>query len=360
MCMCNCFLLLQSLFFSTTLLWARDFPVVAGTTPTSMLTLLSFSSMTYTIYHQWTWKLDLFETYSQNKVHNIELTSLFDIFRHLRDILDLRDQHQLTPRLPQCGECQNLGLLQCHILVVLFLLRCSMLEENGASPCPSIWYKHERLNQITFSNMLKNSWIVEIHENAGITVVSGLFFRKDPNWPRDPKRYYTLLQQYIITYHVKFNPIESHRVIQVIRGLQHTRGSFLGAPNGAGRLCSHLKDRDGMVNWSQLISKFMESGPICPGSSCRFVQTEKLPKFLPKFCPATYLVKVPEGSCSSSKAGQSREIPMQFAAQAAPTERRTVLKSTGPSHGSTPPTKRAPSKELQWIAHFNQWSTFLS
>ena len=56
-------------------------------------------------------------------------------------------------------------------------------------------------------------------------VVSDLFFDKDPDWPRDDP---------IESHRVTSSHIESHRVI---RGLQHTRGSFLGAPNGAGRLC---------------------------------------------------------------------------------------------------------------------------
>jgi hypothetical protein len=111
--------------------------------------------------------------------------------------------------------------------------------------------------------------------------------------------------------------------------------------------------RDGMVNsWS--LARFV---PVCLEVSRSFFQKEKK---LPNFCPATYLVKVPEGSWSRSKHGKVWRFHMIWyiymdntpyanmanlrnAAQAAAfrTEHRTVLKSTGPSHGSTPPTKRA-------------------
>lgn len=123
-------------------------------------------------------------------------------------------------------------------------------------------------------------------EDTGITVVSGCL-RSLP-WQRS--RLGTWRSHRVTSSH-----IESSEACNILVAPSWALPMAQAASVVRGR--DGRDGRDGMVNsWS--LARFV---PVCLEVSRSFFQKEKK---LPNFCPATYLVKVPEGSWSRSKHGK--------------------------------------------------------
>ena len=120
-------------------------------------------------------------------------------------------------------------------------------------------------------------------------VVSDLFFDKDPDWPRD-------------------DPIESHRVTS-----SHIESSeacnILVAPSWALPMAQAASVFQGQ-RWQRWHSEFIVNSwslarfvPVCLEVS--FKRRSYATLF---FCPATYLVKVPEGSWSRNSRSKHGKV----------------------------------------------------